>query len=62
MALAKRVVLFLLVNAFSEERAVPANLKTLMRSEARSPLMTLFASHPSLDDRIVRLMKEGAKT
>ena len=62
MALAKRVVLFLLVNAFSEERAVPANLKTLMISEARSPLMTLFASHPSLDDRIARLMNISAKT
>lgn len=50
------------LKTYSEERAVPANLKTLMISEGRSPLMTLFASHPSLDDRIARLMKEGAKT
>jgi heat shock protein HtpX len=50
------------LKTYSEERAVPANLKTLMISEGRSPLMNLFASHPSLDDRIARLMKEGAKT
>ena len=47
------------LKTYSEERAVPANLKTLMISEGRSPLMNLFASHPPLDDRIARLMKEG---
>lgn len=50
------------LKTYSEERAVPANLKTLMISEGRSPLMSLFASHPPLDDRIARLMKEGAKS
>ncbi|MCW5821294.1 MAG: protease HtpX [Cyanobacteria bacterium TGS_CYA1] len=50
------------LKTYSEERAVPANLKTLMISEGRSPLMNLFASHPPLDDRIARLMKDKVQS
>lgn len=38
-----------------ENEPVPAGLKTLMISDRRPKLMTLFASHPPLEERIARL-------